>query len=735
MRNIHGQLLMQNQTMTALMDQMSQAQVRAFADPGGSGARQAGQPAAPSDAEVCCSGQRVRTETKLVLHTGEARWFQTIRCPLISKSGSPLVLCVSTDITELKTMQLTLEHSEKQYRDLLTHTQAIICTHDLAGTLLTGNPALAALLRTEPDALLGMQLTTLLPTTTVAFGSYRQRLLANHKATGVVQVCPPGQTELRHLLFRSQLVAAEAGRPAYVVVHAHDVTRRIAAEQQLKHAKEVAEAADQAKEVFLANMSHEIRTPLNGILGMAAQLAQTPLDAQQQELLRIIRTSGSFLLRVLNDVLDMSKINSGKLELEHQPFELGQTVREVLGPLAWQAHEKGLEFTCLALGHPFPYPWVLGDAHRLNQILVNLVGNALKFTQQGYIHVSSQLLAQTATTLTVQLEVADSGAGIDPARQQAIFEPFTQENLHTGQQYGGTGLGLSICRALTAQMGGTLTLHSEPGIGSTFTLLLTLHRAAAGPALMQAPVLAAGSLAGLRLLLIDDNEINHSVARYSLEQWGVALREASSGPAALALLHEASFDVVLLDIQMPGMNGLEVLQQLRRHPDARRAATPVIAFTAHAFRTDTERYLAAGFTDCLTKPFIDSDLYQKLLPYRPAAAPAVSFTYLRQHVQGHETLIRKIIESFLRTAPPILASLRSAATAGQWGTVAQLAHHLKSSLHALGIRATEESMTLIQQADAAASAGSIPNAALLAATQHLADIIEAALHELPAHLS
>ena len=510
-----------------------------------------------------------------------------------------------------------------------------------------------------------------------------------------------------------------------------DITARVATEQASPRAREAAEAAVQAKEAFLASMSHEIRTPLNGVLGMADQLAKTPLDTQQQHLLHIVRTSGHFLLEVLNDVLDMSKIASGKLELVQAPLEFCQLASEALALLAWQATDKGLDFACAPLGQSAPFPLVLGDGHRLGQVLVNLVGNALKFTSQGYVHVRSQVLAQTDDALTLQVAVADSGIGIAADKHEVIFEFFTQASPDIQRQYGGSGLGLSLCRALVQHMGGTLTVASQPGVGSTFTVELTLPKAVPTlrPAPLATPPTQGNSLAGLRVLLVDDNEINRSVARFQLVHWGTVLHEASSGPTALAMLAAQPFDVVLLDIQMPGMNGLEVLAELRRHPDPQRAATPAIAFTANAFRADTERYLAAGFASYLAKPFAEQDLYQQLVPYcPPAPAGLFDLTYLHTQAQGTQALITKVINSFLRTTPAQLLELRAAADAGNWEAVTRLVHHLRSNVQVLGIRQAEACLVALQPPLPPASGPAAE--AFARATHSLADCLEAALRAL-----
>ena len=586
-------------------------------------ARDAARYAAGDDL-VLATGQEITSEDRLTLATGEARWFHSVKRPLRRPDGSVHVLGVSTDISDLKQAQDTLARSEKQYRDLMHYAQALICTYDLSGTLLSVNPALANLLGHPAADLLGQPLATyLLAEDQAGFADFLARMDAQGEAQGVLRVLralPRGSFELRHLLYHT-FVMREPGQQPYIISHSHDITDRVLAERESQRARDEAEATAKARENFLANMSHEIRTPMNGVLGMTAQLAKTRLDARQQELVRVISSSGRHLLAVLNDVLDMAKITAGKLELEATTFNLSESVAEALQPMAAQAREKGLAFRHVPLDESCPQPWVVGDAHRLNQVLLNLVSNAIKFTAAGSISVKSELLEEAPGTLSVRFGVVDTGPGIEPGKQALIFESFTQANADTSRHHGGTGLGLSISRALVAQMGGQLRLASTPGQGSSFDFVLSFPKAPA-PTVGDGDDAAynTGRLAGKRVLLIEDNEINRTVARMMLEPWGVELEEAENGLIALARLAEADFDLILTDIQMPGLSGLDVTRRLREMPGARRAATPVIALTANAFRADIERYLAAGVNDCLTKPFDEATLYQKMEALLPAPA-------------------------------------------------------------------------------------------------------------------
>jgi PAS domain S-box-containing protein len=407
----------------------------------------------------------------------------------------------------------------------------------------------------------------------------------------------------------------EAGQVLLHRIAIFPISDRKNYEQELRLARRKAEEAAKTKADFLSMMSHEIRTPMNAIIGLSNLLQQTGLSPQQQQYMQILQTSSENLLNLLNNILDFSKIEAGKVLLEERPFNIRQLVYGIFHGLNVKAEEKGLRVQ-VEIDEQVP-AWVAGDPVKLGQVLTNLMGNAIKFTEQGTVSVVLRVRERAAETVSVDFQVRDTGIGIAPDRLAHVFEEFTQASYEINQRYGGTGLGLAICQKLLGLYGSKLSVESTQGEGTAFSFGLRLKIAQGKEEATRSAEFLSDSqiLRDVRILVAEDNSVNVFVLAQFLRKWGVSFDVVENGQQALEKIQQQPYDLVLMDLQMPVMTGYEATRTVREQPEERFRSLPILALTASTRIGLEERVDLAGFTDFVGKPFKPDELFAKIAQY------------------------------------------------------------------------------------------------------------------------
>jgi two-component system sensor histidine kinase/response regulator len=540
-------------------------------------------------------------------------WFTLSIYPMVFEGQPSGTVYILSDVTEKRLAQMEIKRQKQFFESLVQHSPVAIVTLDAREKVTSCNPAFEALFGFSRAEVINQRIDDL-----IAPADLRQLAteLTRSALDGVVHVTAKRQRKDGSLvdveLFGAPVIVD--GQPEGALAIYHNVSELVRARQE-------AEQADRAKSEFLANMSHEIRTPMNGVLGMLDLTLETSLNGEQRDYLQTAMDSAEALLALLNDILDFSKIEAHRLELENLDFNLRGLVEDVAYSMAPKANDKGLELACLV---PTDIPVMLiGDSNRLRQILMNLAGNAIKFTHQGEVVIRAELESESQTHAQVRFSVRDTGIGIPKERQKLIFERFIQADGSTTRRYGGTGLGLAISRQLVQLMGGEIGVESVPGAGSNFWFSLRFEKSA-NP-IPEEP-LEPISLQGLHILVVDDNATNRLVITRMLNGFGCQAQSAVSGAEALAFLHKAveqdqPYHVALLDMQMPEMDGEQVIQAIKRDPSI--ANTQVVILTSMGRRGDATRLQEKGCTGMLLKPIKQRQLFQMLTSVIGKLSPVV----------------------------------------------------------------------------------------------------------------
>ncbi|MEQ8773740.1 MAG: response regulator [Marinoscillum sp.] len=487
-----------------------------------------------------------------------------------------------------------------------------IITCNKAGKIISVNSSAEHIIGKDESEVRDLELSTILADfeTYDEFLSHYYLNLAKNENQIEVSISGKAEAQIPCEVSVSQFEMDEVS----TIVILRDITERKKVEAIIIEEKEKAEKASRAKAEFLSTMSHEIRTPMNSIIGMTNILIQDDFDEETMNLLNTLKFSSEHLLVLINDILDFNKIEAGKIEFEHIDFNLKELVENINESHKYRANEKGVQIE-LAIDPMVPN-WVVGDPGRLSQILTNLVGNAVKFTTEGSVITRLTPQQKEGSTIDILFEVIDTGIGIAEGKQKLIFESFSQSETYTTRQYGGTGLGLAITKKLIELQNGHLEVTSTPRIGSNFHFSLQFTLSNTPDDALAKPVAGAyatqDELVGLKILLVEDNPINQFVAGKFLSKWKCDVTIAENGHEAWEKVQADEFDIILMDLQMPGKNGFEATREIR-NSDKVYKDIPIIALTATAFLEEKNRALKAGMNDFVTKPFNPKELYEKIL--------------------------------------------------------------------------------------------------------------------------
>ena len=637
---------------------------------------------------------------------GELKWVEQSAI-LVSEDEMPVGFqCIIKDISEKKIMEevlrkyeMELVQNQKRLQSVLDNATSFIYIKDLDGSYLVTNKQFKETFKVNDDKVIGKTAFNFLnPEQAKRVTNYDKEVIRTCKHVELEEIIemPDG----KHHFLVTKFPLLDAQNKIYGLSGiGTDITERVRYEEQLIQAKKIAEDAKKMQEQFLANMSHEIRTPMNGIQGMTDLLLETQLSEEQVDFTKTIKRSSDSLLVIINDILDFSKIQAGKLTIEKIDFKLVEVVENLKVIFRHRLQEKKLSFK---FDVDQNVPSILnGDPYRLNQILVNLLGNAIKFTHNGGITIKVSIQKRSAAEAVLNFIITDTGIGIQADKIKEIFESFTQASIETSRKYGGTGLGLAITKQLLELQGGSISAESEINTGTTFRFLIPYHYSSSNnPDVFKSQELKNNSvlLNGKKFLVAEDNEINQKVIRHVLKKVGGLLDIANNGLEAVSYLkRNPHYDLIIMDLQMPEMDGYEATKYIRNEMNL---SIPIIAMTASALKGEKEKCMAIGMNDYLSKPFDVSYLYKRIseLLNEESTKPIIMETKtttnenlfdlsLLNEMDDNE-YVAEILTTYLDNTPGELKELKKICSDNQFDAIYKMAHKLKGSsglLYAHGI--------------------------------------------------
>lgn len=618
-----------------------------------------------------------------------------------------------------------------------------IVSKNLNGIIQTWNAGAERLFGFRADEIIGQPITLLLPPERMhEEEEILERVRSGRRVTHVETVRVTKDGRRIDVSVTVSPIKDQDGHVIGASKIAHDITERKRAETALLEAKTAAEAANQAKSLFLANISHELRTPMNAILGMIELAVRHAINPTTKDCLSTAKESADILLALLNDLLDSAKIESGNLQLEAAPLRLRSILDQVTRVFSVRASERGLAFYCRT---PEDIPdAVVGDKVRLRQVLFNLAGNAIKFTERGEVVVSVRVESQDGEEVQLEFSVRDTGIGIPRDDLDRIFKPFAQADVSTARRFGGTGLGLSISANLVAMMGGRIWAESEPGQGSTFFFTVRLPLAEELPSEQEPSFdIPSAPSAVLRILLVEDNPANQKLATYILKERGHTVEVAGNGQQALRMTQDNRYDVILMDVQMPGMDGLETTAAIRARESGQNRM-PIIAMTARAMQGDRERCLKQGMDGYLCKPIEAREMisliegvvagaapamYEPTAPTEPmgqTSAAVFDPNSALKRCTGNRDVLAKMAQCFVEEVRNLIPQMRVASEKGDLAEVGRLGHRLKGTIVYLGADPAEKAAVAVEKCQEDGSERAKTQEAVRA-LEHECELLESAM--------
>jgi PAS domain S-box-containing protein len=627
--------------------------------------------------------------------SGEPYWVHLQGQPLFDERGEVIqFFAIEDNITEARFAEEALKKREEKYRGIIANMNLGLVEVDNDEIIMYANQSFCNISGYTLDELMGKKAPSVLlrvDQSEFMDAKNQQRKEGISDAYEIAILTKQGQTRWM-LISGAPLYSDDGTLIGSIGIHL-DITEQKKLEVALRESKQIAEESSKAKELFLANMSHEIRTPMNAIIGMSRLLKKTNLDEQQHIYLDAISTSGQNLLVIINDILDISKIEAGRLTIEQIDFSLADVIEQIRNVVDYKAQEKALNLK-FEIDPNLPQ-WLQGDPYRINQILLNLVGNAIKFTDKGSVTTTCTYLGQHNGLCRIKFAVADTGIGIDQIFLKDIFGNFSQEDSTITRKFGGTGLGLSISKKLVELMGGTIDLESIKGKGTTIFFTLTLPTAHVSHTPKEKTDMSQDMLRldGRTILLVEDNLLNRLLANMILKNYGATVIEAENGQEACEALKNPHIDLVVMDMQMPIMDGIEATRHIRNQMHLN---IPIIALTASALKGDNLHCLEAGMNDYLSKPFEEEALIEKIVYWLGATQNKVETeeAQWKQHpsalyntsgfektTRGNQTLVRVLLKAFVDQSSQTLSEMQEAAFGEpDFPRLRKLAHSLKPTL-------------------------------------------------------